>query len=336
MKIDRCGLALVLVVLLAACGGGDADTSAPVPLRAANASATSTTPESAANQLLETAEATYPLLFPTHPATQWALPFHYRYYASTGIHLAVVVAAGSAYPLGGIYAAGGPFGTLENPTYLGLVSERITLGAQANRDRGNGCNNFALDDTEGTHIVVESKSIHWGIDSVETSVTTQDWKVGGLTMFAGHELRETTYSYRRQRTGDAASSSTTRFYGQRTGDAESTTYGYEVVAPSPEVMVYSTPRVDKRFSLAVGESLTASDGVITTFAGYEMLISPAGTFMTCKFEEAHPANPHPMVVGKFSYWILYGRGIKVKTMLAGFLSPFQTDATSITVNGRRL
>ena len=124
MKIDKYGLALALAALLVGCGGGDADISAHAPLRAANASATSTTPESAANQLLQAAEAAYPLLFPTHPATQWALPFHYRYYASTGIHLAVVVATDSAYPLGGIYAAGGPFGTLENPTYLGLVSDQ--------------------------------------------------------------------------------------------------------------------------------------------------------------------------------------------------------------------
>src|SRR4249920_2633590 len=90
----------VALVLLAGCGGGGADESdgrmKPAAARPAAAAAATL---SAADQLMNVGEASFPQFFPAHKATQAFPPFQFRFYPETGIYLGVVVSADPAYQL---------------------------------------------------------------------------------------------------------------------------------------------------------------------------------------------------------------------------------------------
>jgi hypothetical protein len=123
---------LLCAVALVACGGGDqpgisaAPQAAAATLRALSADlvAGSATPQQAADQLMNFAEANFPQYFPSHKATLSSDPFVYRYYPETGTYLGVVVASGSPYQLGGVYVLGGNFGSA--PYYVGPLASFIT------------------------------------------------------------------------------------------------------------------------------------------------------------------------------------------------------------------
>jgi hypothetical protein len=360
-----------MTALVVGCGGGtddavrnfDSPQGTTGALRAADSSS-GISAESAANQLLDAAEAAYPQYFTVHRASQWALPFLYRYYPQTGIYLAVVVEEGSPYQLNGIYAAGGPFGSLATPTYLGLVSQYIAPVPQAAQSFGNGCNDFSLEDTEGATAIVEVSGGDAYPDTSRTFTRTIRMSAGGLSMFEGHQAREHTTSTSTTSTRQTAAyglvTSTTRSvsrgYRSRTGDAESTTYGYLLwtgtTTPTDNEYrtrsVFSPPYVEQMYSLAAGGSFTATwqeqatdrltsetvvtDNVVyTKYVGRESLAVPAGTFEVCRFEDTYPGNAE-----KATYWRLVGSGLLIKSAIEGGGYSYWWDATSVTVNGKRL
>jgi trimeric autotransporter adhesin len=124
-------LSLLCAVALFGCGGGNqvgvsAALAAAATLRVLSADllAGSVTPEQAADQLMNFAEANFPVFFPAHKATLTSDPFVYRYYPETGTYLGVVIGSGSQYQLGGVYVLGGSFGAV--PSYVGPLTSFIT------------------------------------------------------------------------------------------------------------------------------------------------------------------------------------------------------------------
>ena len=94
---------------------------------------------------------------------------------------------------------------------------------------------------------------------------------------------------------------------------------------------------DKRLSLAVGESLTTASGNVVIFVARETVTVPAGTFLACKYEETvADSAPPSMPPAKLTSWVLVGYGVSVKSTFVGFLHRRDSEATSITVDGRRL
>jgi hypothetical protein len=81
----------------------------------------------AAELLMNTAETAYPALFPGHKTTQSFAPFAFRYYPETGLYIGVVTSASGAYLLNGVYLVGPGFGSLANPTPLGLLTQYVTV-----------------------------------------------------------------------------------------------------------------------------------------------------------------------------------------------------------------
>ena len=106
------------------CGAGMLDAAAAV-----QTVLTPDAPAELARQLLNFGERSYPQYFPDRPPTQTSAPFDYRYYATTGVYLGVVVHGGSTYVKNGVYVLGGPFGA--EPVYVGLVSAFIQPAALA-------------------------------------------------------------------------------------------------------------------------------------------------------------------------------------------------------------
>ena len=150
-----CQAALVLPLCLAGCGGNDgADGASPASTSTATAAATAVdtaaaeaasspaatvtqlrakalaiaeggvAPAEAARQLMDFAEASFAVYFPSHPATQSFAPFVFRYYPETGIYLGVVITAGMGYSENGVYVMGGAFGN--QPLFVGPLSAFIT------------------------------------------------------------------------------------------------------------------------------------------------------------------------------------------------------------------
>jgi hypothetical protein len=354
---------------LAACGGGSESTpsTSATPQSVASAmragppllSTAAVSPTDAANQLMDAAEAGYPQFFPSHQPTQSFAPFLFRYYPETGIYLGVVVTANSFYTLNGVYAAGTPFGGLDNPTYIGLVTSFITPVDPGTGGTANGCFDLALADTQGTHIVIGytySGSIT-GTESVDTTV-------GAMTTFEGHSARETTMLTTGSHTSSGqtvAVNTTGKSYTARTGDAEMTQYGFTsafsttasgfTIATTIRT-VLAPPYVDRMYGLAVGESATATmsgsstntmsgiPGVpdqtttspfsttsTTRYVGQEPVTVPAGTFNACKFEMTTSGSTDVS-----TSWFVVGKGIHVKTAVTGLT----IEATSATVNGAPL
>jgi len=347
-------VATLLAAILSACGGGS--DSAPVasvspqavaaamraggPLRATRV----TTSPDIANQLLNAAEAAYPQYFPSRQATQSFAPFLYRYYPETGIYLGLVVQASSFYTFNGVYAAGAPFGILDNPTRVGKLTDFITIG---------GCFDLDLFDTQGTRMTVAYNYLGES-PGTETAETT----VGGMTTFEGHQARET----RTVRTGTVSGTggftytSTDLSYGARTSAFEVTQYGSTSALSvttanntfsSSSRTVLSPPYVDARHSLVLGASTTTMQSGATTtttngteatepfslivtakYVGQEQITVPAGTFTACKFEASYNGSTDVS-----THWFIAGKGVLVKAVEMG-----QTvlEATAVTLNGAAL
>jgi len=356
--------AVAVATLLAACGGGADSTQTATASPQAVASAmragqpllpmAAATAAEAANQLMNAAEAAYPQYFPSHQETQSFAPFLFRYYPQTGIYLGVVVTANSFYTLNGVYAAGSPFGGLDNPTFVGLVTDFITPVGSGGTGTTNGCFDLALFDTQGTQLeVAYSYSGH------TTGTHTMNTTVGGLTTFEGYQAREVITLVSGSHAG-MSSNSTTRSYSSRTGDAEVTYYGsISTYSSTMEGVTYnstvrtvmSPPYVDAQYSLAVGASVTSThsgssttttsmtgapdqiyaspftSSMTTKYVGQESVTVPAGTFNTCKFEVTTPGSTDVS-----TSWFVVGPGIHVKSTYPG-----QTmEATSVRLNGAPL
>lgn len=353
--------AVALATVLAACGGGTDSVRAPSvsPQAVASAmragqrllSAPGASAVDTANRLMNAAEAAYPQFFPSHQETQSFAPFLFRYYPETGIYLGLVVTRSSFYTLNGVYAAGAPFGSLDNPTHIGMVTDFITptIGATAGE-----CFDLALFDTQGTRMVVA-----YTYSGEASGTETVDMTVGGMTTFEGYQARETTTvvsgTY-----GGVSSTSTGKSYGARTGDAEVTQYGYTnelsytsggVTFESSMRTVLTPPYVDTMYSLAAGASATTTQrgattttnrstgspdqtttnqfasSLTTTYVGQESVTVPAGTFNACKFETTYDGSPEVN-----TSWFVVGKGIHVKATFPGMA----IEATSITLNGAPL
>lgn len=122
-------------LLIAGCGGGDEDASL-IPQQAAAAlraqpqvQVAVTHEQSAADQLMDLAESSLPGYFPSHPTTQSLQPFLFRHYPETGLYLGVVVALGTNYIYKGVYVAGGRFGTVSDPRFVGMLSDFMADGS---------------------------------------------------------------------------------------------------------------------------------------------------------------------------------------------------------------
>lgn len=353
---------LALMALLAGCGGGDVEftrTSTGITISslrgAGPASPLAVTRESAAEQLLDAAEARYPDLFPSHQPTQSFAPFLYRYYPQTGIHVGVVVSVGG-YPLDAVYVAGGPFGTIAQPTYVGMLTDFIT---PVEPGGNNGCFDLALMETEGTH--AEIGYLYSGmLTGNEFSVTT----VGGLTAFEGSQAREITTVSNGAFFGDGQSftmDTVGRTYSLRTGPAQMTNYGFDTTSTirvDPFVfstgmkMVYQPPFIDASYSLAPGASWTGTQTgtatmtyhgpfgeeeiytiplmIATTirYVGREQVSVPAGTYDACRFEVTSSDTPDVD-----TQWVVYGKGFAVQTLSVTPEGTQTTQATSMRLNG---
>lgn len=117
-------LALGLVACVPAEAGPPLAAAGPARTEAADSPAARGEAVEAARQLMDLAEQTFPTWFPAGVATQTAAPFAYRQYPQTGITLAVVVQAGTEFPLHGVYVVGGDFGAV--PVRVGAVADFMT------------------------------------------------------------------------------------------------------------------------------------------------------------------------------------------------------------------
>lgn len=358
--------AVTVATLLAACGGGADSTQATSASPQAVASAmragprllspmAAATATEAANQLMDAAEAAYPQYFPSRQPTQSFAPFVFRYYPQTGIYLGVVVTNSSFYTLNGVYAAGSPFGGLDNPTLIGLVTDFITPVGGGGGGTANGCFDLALFDTQGTHLEVA-----YSYSGSMTGTQVMDTTVGGLTTFEGYQARETTTLVSANHDG-MSSNSTTRSYILRTGDAEVTHYGtigtysstmQGVTYSSTIRTVMSPPYVDPQYSLAIGASVTSthsgfsttttsmtgapdqthaspfSSTMTTKYVGQESVTVPAGTFNTCKFEVTTSGSTDVS-----TSWFIAGKGIHVKSSYSYNSTVSVIQAVSVKLNG---
>ena len=370
-------ISVAAAVLVSACGGGDRAAEPMTPaaavarlrtaLLAINAADVAVTPEEAARQLLDFAEASdYKIYFPSHEVTQASPPFLYRHYPN-GVYLGVVVTAGPDFTLNGVYVIGGPFGTLgvDKPIFVGLLTRFITpVAPPPTTGSNNGCYDLALFETPGTHAVLA-----YQYSGVSSGTGTVEWTVNPLTTFAGASAYETALHSVQSLSSDSGTFSNTadiKSYAKRTGDAEVTQYGFDsssVNNPSPLFSstslshgVYTPPFVDRQYGLALGGSITQSSTLTTTsttsisgfppsttthtgsettttrFVSIETITVPAGTYSTCKFELTFAAAPGDVS----TQWVLRGKGIPVQSISGSGSTVATQKATSITLNGARL
>jgi hypothetical protein len=360
---------IAAAALLAGCGGGSAKPELDLvpqsaigvrPKAAELLPDTSVAPDEAARQLMDFAEATFPSLFPGHPATGSSPPFAYRAYPG-GVYLGVVVGEASPYSQGGVYAAGILGGTLADPAYAGQLTDFIAPVAPG--ATSNDCFDFELADTAGTHIVVG-----YGYSGTVTGNETVDTTVGALTTFEGFAARQTTVSTSGTHTAAGRSTAVNTYwtaYQSAEADIGLTQYGLkssatvfdpccggDVTITTTNKTVFSPPYVDPQYSLALGQSRTATlSGTLTTtirrnfggdqvsttpltavsttttYAGQEWITVPAGTYKACKFQVI-ASNADAVT----THWVIAGKGITVKTVVSG--SADQTiEAKSVLLNG---
>lgn len=133
--------ALAILSGLLGCGGEQqqvAPSAAPDRLEALNVlrvralSGADTTADaaSAADQLMDFAESSYPQWFPGSKPSLAVAPFRYRHYPETGIYLGVVVEVGGPYEWMGVYVMGGNFGN--EPLFAGPLRQFIRPGVPRN------------------------------------------------------------------------------------------------------------------------------------------------------------------------------------------------------------
>jgi len=355
---------------LAGCGGGAEAPTAQTPAAAAAAMrlkaqavrASTVSPDEAARQLMDFAEATFPQYFPEHQATLTFGSFRYRAYSS-GVLLGVVVSSDPAYVLNGVYVMGGTFGS--SPLYVGLLTQFITPvdpdpgpGPGAN----NGCYDLGLLDTQGTKAQVSYR--HTG---ATTGTSSTESTVGVLTTYMGNQAREIDYKVTSALTTAGVVSNTEltgKHYERRTGDAEVTQYGSAMTGvfsfqgmtgTTTTQVTYEPPWIDMTAGLALGGSYTHTESgtsTVTTnfpglpsmpgtvsqfantysvrFAAREQVTVPAGTYATCRFEHLDGSTV------TMTQWVIDGKGIPVK-VVDGTTGQISThEATEVKINGSRI
>lgn len=376
-------IALAAAAFLAGCGGGsdDADTTSTTSTPAAAAAQFRTTlsaqggtkvsaavsPAQAAEQLLNFAETTFPMFFPSHQTTATFDPFLFRYYPQTGVYVGVVVKANMGFTLDGVYVMGGPFG--DAPMYVGQLTQFITPvdpGTGGPTGPNNGCFDLGLLETTGTRVDLTMQ--HSG-DA--TGLLTQVWTINGAKTFEGHAAVETQIKHTGTLTTAGVSAPTDmdiKSYQKRTGDAEVTSYGSDSVINSSVAgfnmtttskSVNTPPYVDRQYGLAAGQSVTQTmttaitstttgiPGVPSTpqtststttqtikFVGREQVTVPAKTFSACKYETTFSGGG---VNTMTTSWVIDGKGIPVKTQITvnGVINSTQ-EATVVKLNGQNL
>jgi hypothetical protein len=363
--------AAAAAVLLAACGGGsDSEGLNAAPQAALSAApqaavllpGTSVTPEEAARQLMDYAEATFGAIFPGHPTTGSLPPFAYRAYPG-GIYLGVVVTDGTPYVYGHVYVVGILGGTFANPHDVGALTSFVTPVASGGGGTGtsNGCFDLSLADTQGTHTV-----IGYTYSGAITGTETVDTTVGAMTTFEGYSARQTALVTTGSHTAagqTVAINTNGTTYSAHTGDGQMTQYGLQTVASGSAggfpitttiKTVYTPPLVDNQYSLAIGGSVTQSlagsatttihtsfgDQVstsaipastsTTTYVGQESVSVIAGTYNACKYQVTTAGSSDVT-----TSWFIVGKGIPVKITTTGTAS--QTiEANSVVLNGAHL
>jgi len=123
------------------------------------------------------------------------------------------------------------------------------------------------------------------------------------------------------------------------------TYGgfFDFPVPGTGKTVFTPPKRDKRYSLAVGESASQTFTVTTTsnlpnfptssteltgtarYLGRQRVTVPAGTFDTCKFDEDN---------GGYFVWWGVGNGLMIKNELPTPLGKQTYELISGTINGQ--
>ena len=378
-------IALATAAFLAGCGGGSdeaasASTATPAAaaaqLRTALSArgaqgaqarvAAAASPEQAAEQLLDFAEATFPTLFPSHPTTATLDPFRFRYYAETGTYVGVVVKPNMGYTMDGIYVMGGIFG--DAPVYVGQVSAYIVPtdpGTGTPTGPNNNCYDLSLLESTGTRIDITYQ--HSG-DSVGT--VSHVWTVNGPKTFEGHSTIETQIKMTGTLTIDGEATtidSDIRGYEKRTGDFAVTSYGSESEIRSSvggfnvtfnSKGVDNPPSVDHHYGLGLGQSVTQSSTTTTTsstsgipgvpstpntststttetikFVAREQITIGTKTYNTCRFDTTMSGVPNTVM----SSWVIDGKGIPVKmqTTTGGTVTSTE-EATVVKLNGQSL
>lgn len=125
-------LTLTLTLTLALGASQPAAAAGPQPrlrpLATAQAVAPAVSPAEAARQTLDLAEKLYPGSFPPGPQNLFFGPYAYRYYASTGLYLGVVVTPEPGKAEGDIFLLGGSYGN--TPFYVGPNTRYLTPAPQ--------------------------------------------------------------------------------------------------------------------------------------------------------------------------------------------------------------
>lgn len=328
----RACVTVVGSLALAACGGG----ASPDRLAAASPSLHALADNSSATALLDWAEAHYASYFPSHRANQVLAPYTYRFYPETGIYLGVAD--------GKVYVMGGSFGN--QPLYVGLVSDFLPATPSRPPGTGNGCWDLDFMETPGRHFVVESQTT--GSTGAVTGGMTQEWSVLGPRTFEGRSLlaTDTTVTLTLP-TGATSSVQRNTSYTQRSVEGGITLHGDEGSLTAGGFntsfrTVYTPPWTDTQHVIELGQSVVETwTGTTTTqgqtnplqgsrtirFVARETLTVPAGTFETCRFEQAQPSN-----MGTLTTWI--ARGWSVPVQLTSTANPGSfTRAQRITIDG---
>jgi len=361
------GVALLLSALLAGCGG--ADTQALTAAKPQQA--TAVTPALGADDLMGVAEVRYYQYFPGPALTQHSGPFAYRYYASTGIYLGVVVAQDPQYVLGGVYVMGGTFGSA--PMYVGAMTDFLNLVDLSAGGTDNGCGAPASDNLPGTTIVLSDA--YTGLVNPGVSTTTS--VVVGTATFQGHvatavdNLQSGTFT----RSGvEYSRTYSTRSYYAVTGAGEITHYGWTssdseptpggLPATSTTTAVFSPLLVDDQYRMQPGQSIDFTETTnetdfisvnggpvqgqsftytykqIITYLGRETVTVPAGTYETCKYEVISPAVALTSPYGSLTMkWVAVGTGQIVQATIVEPGSGYALDvhkATALTRNGQAI
>ena len=383
-------IALFLSSLVTACGGGGHDGTIRQAQTAAVAgpSASNSTGHNAAEAVatagqrrlafaLRTPDATalfdwveraFSQFFPSHRSNGQFDLYTFRYYPETGNYIAV---AGSFVVVLGPVTDG-------RVVHVGMLSDfacRVYPSdcspAPGPGRANNGCFDFALFDTAGTHLVITYQRL-----DLAEGTETRDFTVGNVTGFedyANARENSTILTIRSGTTSAPGFSEEIRFksYGQRTGDAEFTGYGStssestrngtSVVSKS----VFSPPFVNPMHSLALGESESYTNATITTtttttsgipgqpdttsitsrtdtltrifkFVGRETVTVPAGTYSTCRFDVTGPGQEGSSNLGS-SLWLIDGKGILVKSEIGGGAAGTRSEfASLIELNGQKI
>jgi hypothetical protein len=360
-------LGLGLALLLAGCGGsGDAGQSidatpaaAVATLRAQAqliATTSAVTPQQAAEQLMNFAEATFPQFFPGHKTTATLNPFVYRFYGETGSYLGVVVIDASGYAVNGVYVMGGVFGSA--PSYVGPLTAFITPTATSG---DNGCSNLALFDTQGTHSVITYQQT-----GNPSGTSTMEITVGGLVSVQGVQTRESdTLTTSTLTLNGGSYSGTTAIKSFQSYDGGGTFTNYEdlLVATSSfngaasgvqtSTTTFAPPWVNSQFALQAGQTetdtisstvvsglqlpglpdqISSFSGTSTStikYVGRETITVPAGTYEACRFDRT--TSPQLPVA---SMWYMAGQGLLIQSGTIATANYMR--ATSIVLNGQRL